>query len=451
VRAGPNGLSFYSFNNPPILPRPGAHDMKHRDEYPPGRAVAGCENAAAAFVTPAPDDLTRALHASVAFIGSQTRAWFARLDVAAAVGNSGATCDAVVAALGARPGDVALLICRLLEWAAAEEPQLLTATGDGAARVYRVAPAGQLLGSGGVQSLRFWTASTHDWARALDRRLERFLAPLERGGSDDDDDNAGEVEVRDEVNVDLYATMEADNVRRGNFDAAMEEFSAVGLRALADGLGEGEERALAAEFSTCTHICDVGGGTGTLLRTLLRRHSAVTTGTLLESAAGARAEATRAFAEKEEEEEKTRDEKRFAAISYDALGEEKRDRFTGSADDASRVRSCDCVVVKGVASDFGDAAVATLFANLRSDFGEAKCFVIDHFLRTRGERTDAARKAERFKHRMDALMFGLFDENAKQRTVAETAALMQGGAEGEKKGVRLFRTRATQDVLVASL
>jgi len=211
----------------------------------------------------------------------------------------------------------------------------------------------------------------------------------------------------------VWDTIAADPMLRQLFDNSMSEFTKVQARYLVAGY---------SHWGKCPTLCDFGGGSGEFMRAVTAAHPGVAHPVVVDAAVPA---------------EDPRNSVRFVRFDLLSPGE------LGLA--------CDCVVMKGVLSDWPDEEAVTLLRRAR----EAVCqrphhhpriIIADHFLRTR-EKADGP--YEQFKHRMDVLLSRI--TGGEQRTVPQLEALLAEAGVVPTSAPVITTTISTQDVCIVNV
>jgi len=164
----------------------------------------------------------------------------------------------------------------------------------------------------------------------------------------------------------------------------------------------------------CAHVCDIGGGSGLFLSGLLEYFIDMK-GTVIDLSQQAVDEAIDRF-------RASNISNRAHAIVRDATTCAPETTPTSACTVDTRT-GCDCVVMKGMTSDWDDVMLRDVLAKIYMTYSvnplltkSFRLIVIDHFLRTK---TD---QIEHFKVMMDMLMLSLFGES-RHRTFDEISGI----------------------------
>lgn len=321
------------------------------------------------------DDRGEVFAASVGYIGAAALYHFTRLDIAETLmqgEREGRDCSAkgISAVLNrgreAEQGIQSEILERLLGMAATQG--LVESVKDG----WRVTEKGRMTAGSDPRSMRHWILlqGEADWFHCIWGSLGGHLGSLQ----------APEMAI----GCDFYRALEESPELRPMFDESMREFTKWQSESLL---------AMPLQWSDCSLLCDVGGGSGELLMAIMASLALDTCDTralLLDNSKVALDAALQAVSEEEYGD-------RFAALRYDFLlaggfspGEER----------------CDCAVMKGVTSDWGDAELRTIVENVSGDLmaSGATLVVVDHFV---GSHVPTS-AVEAFKHTMDLMMMAIF-------------------------------------------
>ena len=226
----------------------------------------------------------------------------------------------------------------------------------------------------------------------------------------------------------FYRTLEAN---RALFDRSMDEFTVLQLASVTG------SHDVARWLSTCSTVCDVGGGHGTLVHWLLARGLVRQQAVVVDIDASALARAEqRLEAAGFGSRARTLQWDMFDALSSEFDASSSANPSVTQSATRHALQACECVLMKGITSDWNDQRLELALHNVRrlAADGAARLLVLDHFLvdddSANGARTtlvDASTPytADSFTRSMDLLMMSLFGRGSRQRTKSEFVALAQ--------------------------